>query len=68
MKANVGGIDRTLRVIAGLAMLGLLYFGEGNLKWLGLVGVVLIATGLLRFCPLYPLFGINTCDKNNAGD
>jgi hypothetical protein len=66
MQANVGTTDRALRILAGAALLSLLYFGEGNLKWLGLIGIVPIATGLMRFCPLYPLCGINTCGKDNS--
>lgn len=64
MKTNIGNLDRTLRVLVGIALLSLLYFGEGPLRWLGLIGIVLIATGLMRFCPLYPIFGINTCGKD----
>lgn len=66
MKANVGGIDRILRIVAGLGLLSLLYFAEPPLKWLGLIGIVLVVTGLLRFCPLYPMFGISTCGKDEA--
>jgi hypothetical protein len=65
MQANVGGTDRVLRVLIGLALLSLLYFGEGNLKWVGLIGIVPIATALMRFCPLYTLLGINTCSKDS---
>lgn len=64
MQANIGNVDRTLRILAGLALLSLLYFAEGSLKWAGLIGIVPITTGLMRFCPLYPLFGINTCGKD----
>lgn len=64
MKTNVGNLDRTLRVLFGIALLSLLYFGKGQLKWLGLVGIIPIATGLMRFCPLYSAFGINTCSKD----
>lgn len=64
MKTNIGNLDRTLRVLVGIALLSLLYFGEGQLRWLGLIGIVLIATGLMHFCPLYPIFGINTCGKD----
>jgi len=66
MKTNVGNLDRTLRVLFGIALLSLLYFGEEPLKWLGLIGIVPIATGLMRFCPLYPVFGINTCGKDES--
>ena len=58
MKPNVGGIDRTLRFIAGLAILGAgVYFKS----WLGLIGIVPILTASLRFCPAYLPFGLSTC-------
>jgi hypothetical protein len=41
----------------------LLFLLEGNARWWGLVGVVLLATGLLRWCPAYLPFGIKTCRK-----
>lgn len=59
MKANVGGIDRILRIVVGLALVGWVLFAGGPVwAW---VGVVAIATGFINFCPLYPLLGINTC-------
>lgn len=61
MKANVGGIDRVLRIIAGLAVLSLFFVLEGNARYWGLVGIVPLLTGFFRFCPVYPLLGINTC-------
>lgn len=61
MKANVGGIDRTLRIVLGLVLLSLVVIGPKTL-W-GLVGLVPLATGLMRFCPLYPLLGVNTCPR-----
>ncbi len=59
MKANVGTIDRALRVSVGLILVLLAAFGYIGV-W-GWIGVVPIATGLFRFCPLYPLLGISTC-------
>lgn len=59
MKANVGTLDRSLRIAAGLILLGLSLSGVIGL-W-GLIGIVPLATGLFRFCPLYPLLGISTC-------
>ncbi|WP_018610472.1 YgaP family membrane protein [Uliginosibacterium gangwonense] len=59
MKTNVGGIDRALRILAGVLLVALAAFGVIG-PW-GWIGVVSIATGLFRFCPLYPLLGINTC-------
>lgn len=67
--ANVGGIDRVLRFVAGavLAIIGIKpdlvgMASTGALHWVLLaVGIVMIATAALRFCPLYPLLGLNTC-------
>lgn len=59
MKANVGTIDRFLRVIAGLALIGLA--ASGTIGVWGYIGVVAVLTGLFSFCPLYPLIGLNTC-------
>lgn len=60
MQANVGGADRVIRFLIGIALLSLVVFGSGIWRWLGLLGVVPIATALLRFCPLYTVFRINT--------
>ena len=59
MKLNVGGIDRALRVVAGLELIGLTIAGMIGV-W-GWIGVVPLATGLFSFCPLYTLLGVNTC-------
>lgn len=63
MEANVGGADRVVRIVVGIALLSLFFLLEGNARWWGLVGVVLIATGLLRWCPAYLPFGFKTCRK-----
>jgi len=63
MKANVGGIDKALRIIAGLAILSLLFILPGNARWWGLIGLFPLATGLFNFCPAYPLFGFSTAKK-----
>jgi hypothetical protein len=68
MKPNVGGADRVLRVLAGIALLASIPFIEGGLRWIGLVGMVPLLTGLARWCPLYSPFGINTCPKENSHD
>ncbi len=62
MKANVGVTDRMIRLVLGVLLLGL-FLLEGNVKYFGLLGVVFILTAIVRFCPLYPLFKINTCKK-----
>ena len=58
MKANVGGIDRILRVLAGVALIAWALLGGPAWAW---IGVVPLATGALRFCPVYPLLGLSTC-------
>lgn len=60
MKANVGGIDKVLRITAGVALLGL-GFAEVIPMMVGLVGIVPLATGLIGWCPFYPLLGMSTC-------
>ena len=59
MKANVGGIDRILRIVVGLVLISLVFVGP-QVVW-GWVGVVPLATGLIKFCPFYPLIGLNSC-------
>jgi hypothetical protein len=59
MKTNEGGIDRILRIVVGLALIGLTL--NGNIGVWGWVGVVPLATGALGWCPLYTLLGINSC-------
>lgn len=56
---NEGGIDRALRVVLGLALLALVFVGP-HTPW-GWLGLVPLATGLVGFCPLYRLVGIDTC-------
>ncbi len=67
MKANVGGIDRVLRILVGLGLLSLLVFLEGGARWFGLIGLVPLATGLFRICPAYYLFGVSTCPMKEMG-
>jgi hypothetical protein len=61
MKANVGGIDRGLRIVAGLAILALFFVLEGASRWWALVGLVPLVTGIVGRCPAYGIFGIRTC-------
>ncbi len=60
MKTNVGNTDRLLRIVAGVVVLGLgLYFQS----WWGIIGLVLLLTGVFRFCALYTMLGMNTCKR-----
>jgi len=64
MKANIRTIDRTLRIVIGLALIGLTLAGMiGVWGWIGLLP---LATGLFRFCPAYTLLGIKTCKSCSA--
>lgn len=59
MQSNVGTLDRSLRIAAGLILIGLSLSGVIGL-W-GWIGLLPLATGIFRFCPAYPLLGVNTC-------
>jgi len=60
MKKNVGKADKWIRIISGIAILCLLFLLNGNLRWLGLIGLIPLITGLIGYCPLYALFQIST--------
>ena len=59
MKINVGSADRVLRIVAGLILIVLA--ATGTVGWWGWLGVIPLLTGVVRFCPLYSLVGMNTC-------
>ena len=59
MKSNVGGIDRILRIVIGLVLIGLA--ATGTVGWWGWLGLVLLGTGAVGWCPPYALFGFSTC-------
>ncbi|HQR77783.1 MAG: DUF2892 domain-containing protein [Betaproteobacteria bacterium] len=59
MTKNVGSVDRTVRILAGIVLIALA--ATGTVGWWGWLGIVPLATGLLGWCPPYSLFGINTC-------
>jgi hypothetical protein len=58
MKCNVGNMDRAIRIIVGLVLIGLA--ATGTIGMWGWIGIVPVLTGVFRFCPAYPLLGINT--------
>ncbi|HAI58538.1 MAG TPA: DUF2892 domain-containing protein [Xanthomonadaceae bacterium] len=60
MKANVGGIDRVLRLTVGIGLVGWAAFGGPVWAW---VGVVPLLTAVVGFCPVYPIFGFSSCRK-----
>lgn len=59
MKSNVGGIDRILRIVLGLVLIGLALTGTIG-AW-GWIGVVPLATAAMGFCPLYTVLGFSSC-------
>ena len=61
MKANVGRLDRIVRIAIGLILLSLIVLLPGPGRWWGLLGVIPLATASLSFCPLYSLLGISSC-------
>lgn len=59
---NAGTLDRVLRIAAGLALLAAFFLvPEASYRWVFLIGIVPLATGLMGSCPAYTLLGINTC-------
>lgn len=70
MKANVGTIDRVMRLIIGVVLVALPFVTSfalwANPVWMYgavVVGLVLIVTAALRFCPLYRILGMRTCAR-----
>ena len=60
MKVNEGKLDRTVRIVLGLVIIGLGFYYQ---SWWGAVGLLHLLTGLSGFCALYTLLGINTCPR-----
>lgn len=63
-KVNEGTADRTLRAIVGIGLLAIVFVGPKT-PW-GWLGIVPLATSLMGWCPLYTVFGINTCGVKTA--
>ena len=63
MNVNVGGADKVIRIVAGIVVVSLFFVLKGDARWLGLIGVVPLATGLVGYCPLYSVLRLSTCAK-----
>lgn len=63
MEKNVSTIDQALRIIAGLALISLVFIGPQT-PW-GWVGIILVATGGMNFCPIYRMLGLSTIKKTS---
>lgn len=64
MQVNIGRLDRALRVVAGLLLIGLSLFGV--IGWWGWLGLILVVTGIIRFCPSYWLLKLS-CKRQRGG-
>ncbi|MGD8592095.1 MAG: DUF2892 domain-containing protein [Gammaproteobacteria bacterium] len=64
MKQNVGGIDKVIRIVIGLALISLVFVGPQT-PW-GWVGLLPLATAVINFCPLYPLIGFSSRKAKSA--
>ncbi len=63
---NVGTVDRVIRLLIGIAAIAAVFIGPfSGAGWeriaLGLVGLIMIGTSAIKFCPLYRIFGLRTC-------
>lgn len=65
MRANVGTVDRVLRIVVGLVLIGLAVTGQIG-AW-GWIGIVPLLTGVVRVCPAYSIFGVRTCSAPRSG-
>ncbi|MBL4812436.1 MAG: DUF2892 domain-containing protein [Rhodobacteraceae bacterium] len=63
MTLNEGNLDRVLRIVVGLVLIGLVFMGPKTA--LGWIGIVPLATGLIGWCPIYKILGFNTCPMKN---
>lgn len=70
MKCNVGGIDRTGRIVIGIVLLLVGLAAPLDMVW-RIVALVIAAiallTGIVRFCPANAILGINTCEREGKG-
>ena len=64
MKVNVGSVDRIVRIVGGLAFIGLAVAGTIG-PW-GYIGIVPLLTGFMRVCPAYSLLGVTTCSTGKS--
>lgn len=66
MKSNVGSVDKAVRIILALVLFSLFFFLEGNLRYLAVIGFIPLLTAFVSWCPIYKIFGINTCPLKKA--
>lgn len=66
MKANVGSVDKTIRIILALVFFSLFFVLEGNWRFLSLIGLIPLITAFVSWCPLYSIFGLSTCPAEKS--
>jgi hypothetical protein len=65
MQANVGTVDRIIRIVVGLVLIGLA--ATGRIGAWGWIGIVPLLTGIVRVCPAYSILGVKTCAAPESG-
>jgi len=68
MTCNVGGVERSIRIVVGIGLLGIGAFAGLSLMGTGIVfavGTIALVTGVIGFCPAWSLLGVNTCPRGN---
>ncbi len=66
-KHNVGSTDRIIRIVLGVALIVAFFmFPDASWRWFLLIGIVPLATALMGSCPLYSIFGMNTCKTDKS--
>ena len=68
MKPNVGDVDRAFRFVLGVALLSFIFFSDKDFRWVGLVGLVPIFTGIKGWCPMYAMLGVSTRAASSNDD
>lgn len=69
LSANVGGLDRGMRLALGIVLIALAFFDVFSGTWAiiaYIVGAIALITGIIKFCPANALFGINTCKTKSS--
>jgi len=64
MKKNVGTTDMVIRMILAIVLFSLIFILDGSIRWIGLIGIIPLITGLTHSCPLYNILKIDTSDKS----
>ena len=64
MKHNVGSTDRVIRLVLAVMLFAVLFLVQSPVRWIGILGIIAFATGVVGTCPLYALWGLSTCPRD----